>query len=83
MPSSMICLSKTHAIIGDAVDFTGLAVESEDMTEVLDGLAGRQRALKRHLAEKAKSFRELEALIQALDLLETARSLQTILLEQR
>jgi nuclear pore complex protein Nup107 len=83
MPSSMIALSKTHALIGDTVDFTGLMVENEDMTEVLDGLADRQKALKRHLIEQAKPFRELEALIQALDLLETARSLQTILLEQR
>jgi len=83
MPSSMIALSKTHALIGDTVDFTGLAIESEDMTEVLDGLADRQKALKKHLIEQAKPFRELEVLIQALDLLETARSFQTILLEER
>jgi nuclear pore complex protein Nup107 len=83
IPSSRIAYSKTRALIGEAVDFTSLEGEEEDMTEVLDGSADRRRLLKRHLIEQAKSFRELEALIQALDLIETVRSLEIILVEQQ
>ncbi|TVY20527.1 Nucleoporin [Lachnellula arida] len=83
IPSSSIALSKTPALIGEAVDFTGLEGGEDDMTEVLDGSADRRRYLKRHLVEQAKSFRELETLAQALDLIETVKSFQVILKEQQ
>lgn len=83
IPSSLIALSKTRALIGEAVDFNGLEGESEDVTEVLDGSADRRRLLKRHLIKQAKSFRELEALIRALDFIDTARSYEVLLVEQQ
>ncbi|TVY83378.1 Nucleoporin [Lachnellula suecica] len=83
IPSSEIALRKTDALINETLDFNGLEGEGEDVTEVLDGSADRRRRLKRHLIEEAKPFRELEALIIALDLLETVRSLQVIMNEQQ
>ena len=83
IPSSSIAFSKTRALIGEAVDFSGLEGGDDDMTEVLDGSADRRRYLKRYLVEQAKSFRELESLAQALDLIETVKSFETLLAEQQ
>ncbi|TVY48292.1 Nucleoporin [Lachnellula occidentalis] len=83
IPSSSIAFSKTRALIGEAVDFSSLEGADDDMTEVLDGSADRRRYLKRHLVEQAKSFRELETLTRALDLIETVTSFETILAEQQ
>lgn len=83
MPSSEIALNKTRTLIGETVDFNGLEGENEDLTEVLDGSAHRRRLLKRHLLEQSKPFREFEALIQALDLIETVRSVEVIMVEEQ
>jgi nuclear pore complex protein Nup107 len=76
IPSVEIARSKTRAIIGQSVDFEGLeeAGEDEDLTEVLDGSANEKRLLKKLLLSEAKSYRELETLICALDNMETITS---------
>lgn len=83
MSSNTIAFRKTRALLGEALDFTSWENEDEDMTEVLDGSADRRRLLKRYLLEQSKPFRELEALIHALDLIETVRSMEIIMIEQQ
>ncbi|PBP22516.1 hypothetical protein BUE80_DR006503 [Diplocarpon rosae] len=75
VPYRYIVHSKTYALLGDYFDVPGLdAVEQEDITEVFDGSADVKRQLKKHLIAQAKSFRELESLIECLDAIETCTS---------
>jgi len=78
-----IATSKTRRLIGERLDFYGLELEGEDedMTEVLDGTADQKRLLKKHLVAEAKNFRELEALILALDGMETVAGHAVIMSE--
>ena len=78
-----IARSKTRAIIGQSVGFDALGDmgEDEDLTEVLDGSANEKRLLKKYLLAEAKSFRELESLILALDNMETITSLGQLMEE--
>ena len=78
-----IATSKTRKLIGERLDFYGLELEGEDedMTEILDGTADQKRLLKRHLVMEAKGFRELEALILALDGMETVAGHAVIMSE--
>jgi nuclear pore complex protein Nup107 len=55
--------------------------ENEDLTEVLDGSADNKRLLKKYLLSEARSFRELEALIESLDNMETVTSMGYLLQE--
>ena len=55
--------------------------DDEDLTEVLDGLAEHKRLLKKHMIAEAKSFRELESLIESLDNIETVTSVGTLMHE--
>jgi nuclear pore complex protein Nup107 len=74
--SQDIARSKTYAIIGESMDFVALeSNENEDLTEVLDGSADDKKFLRKHLLAEAKSFRELEALIESLDNMETVTSM--------
>jgi nuclear pore complex protein Nup107 len=75
--SEAIAKAKTQAILGGkSCDFQDLEAEDDsDLTEVIDGTADRRRHLKQHLIAEAKSFRELENLIECLDYLETAASM--------
>jgi nuclear pore complex protein Nup107 len=74
--SQDIARSKTYAIIGESMDFAALeSNENEDLTEVLDGSADDKKFLRKHLLAEAKSFRELEALIESLDNMETVTSM--------
>jgi nuclear pore complex protein Nup107 len=73
--SSNISLSKTHSLLGESLDITDLENEGEqeDITEQIeDNSAAQMRLLKRYLAAEAKSFRELELLIEALQYIELA-----------
>ena len=80
---SQIARSKTHAILGQTMDLAALDSEdeNEDLTEVLDGSANHKRLLRKHLYSEAKSFRELEALIESLDNMETVTSMGYLLQE--
>jgi nuclear pore complex protein Nup107 len=78
-PSSTIARIKTPAILGKGYDFNNLeAGDDEDVTEVLDGSAKQKRLLKQHLLDEAKSFRELECLIECLDNMETSSSMAVL-----
>ncbi|THV48960.1 hypothetical protein BGAL_0218g00020 [Botrytis galanthina] len=80
--SSEIALSKTRALLGESLDFTGLESEdNEDLTEVLDGSADKKRYLKKYMVEQAKSFRELETLALTLDRIESAWGLYYLMQE--
>ncbi|TAQ83577.1 hypothetical protein B7494_g8097 [Chlorociboria aeruginascens] len=82
VPSTEIARSKTRSILGESLDFHNLENEDdEDLTEVLDGAAEQRRLLKRHLVAQAKSFRELETLIESLDAIETVTSMGNLMLE--
>ncbi len=72
--SSHIALSKTHSLLGESLDITDLDNESEqeDITEGIEDSSAQMKLLKRYLAGEAKSFRELELLIAALDYIELA-----------
>jgi len=73
--SSHISLSKTHSLLGETLDITDLEneAEQEDIAERIEENSGAQiRLLKRYLAAEAKSFRELELLIAALEYIELA-----------
>ncbi|PVH74721.1 hypothetical protein DL98DRAFT_519060 [Cadophora sp. DSE1049] len=81
---SEIAKSKTPALLGKSFDFAELSNDrEEDLTEVLDGSADEKRLLKLHLLAEAKTYRELEALIECLDNVETCSSLATLLIEDR
>ncbi|RDW71956.1 hypothetical protein BP5796_07990 [Coleophoma crateriformis] len=83
VPSSMIASSKTPAILGTSQDFIALESETEeDLTEVLDGSADQKKLLKKHLLAEARSFRELEALIELLDNMETTSSMAQLINEE-
>jgi len=80
--SSEIARSKTRAILGESLDFINLeAGDDEDLTEVLDGSADQKRLMRKHLLGEAGSFRELEALIESLDNIETITSMGSLLHE--
>ncbi|KAL2067097.1 hypothetical protein VTL71DRAFT_1521 [Oculimacula yallundae] len=80
--SSEIAIRKTPSILGKSIDFAELSnSEEEDLTEVLDGSADHKRLLKKHLLAEAKTYRELEALIECLDHVETVASIAVILEE--
>jgi nuclear pore complex protein Nup107 len=83
VPSQDIARSKTYAIIGQGLDFTALESndENEDLTEVLDGSAEDKMFLRKHLLAEAKSYRELEALTESLDYMETVTSMGYLLQE--
>lgn len=77
-----IVKAKTRAILGETYDAAGLENEDEeDVTEVLDGTADGKRHLKKYMVAQAKSFRELESLVDCLDYLETCASLRVVLSE--
>lgn len=78
--SSEIAMTKTPAILGRSFDFPELINgREEDLTEVLDGSADQKRLLKKHLLAEAKTYRELETLIECLDNLETVSSMAGLL----
>lgn len=80
--SSVIARSKTQALIGETLDFTALENgDEEDITEVLDGSAERKKLLRKHLLAEARNFRELEALSESLDYIETVSSLDCLMIE--
>jgi nuclear pore complex protein Nup107 len=81
VPSDEIARSKTVDLLGEEYDLAGLEidVEEEDITERIDGSAEQSRLLKRHMVAEAKSFSELELLIEALDLLEEISGCMEIL----
>jgi nuclear pore complex protein Nup107 len=80
--SNAIAKCKTRAILGDSVDFFALeSAEDEDVTEVLDGSGEQKKLLRKHLLAEAKSFRELETLIECLDHLETVSSMAVLMEE--
>ncbi|KAG4427709.1 hypothetical protein IFR05_016806 [Cadophora sp. M221] len=82
--SSEIAITKTPAILGKSFDFPELINSGEeDLTEVLDGSADQKRLLKKHLLAEAKTYRELETLIECLDNLETVSSMAGLLDEDR
>ena len=80
--SAEIARSKTRAILGESVDFVSLENgDDEDLTEVLDGSADQKRLMKKYLLAEAKSFRELEILIEHLDNIETVTSMASLMSE--
>ena len=83
VPSAEISRSKTRAILGESLDLVSLDTDGDDddLTEVLDGSADQKRLMKKHLLAEAKSFRELEALIEALDNMETITSMGQLMQE--
>ncbi|KAH8665778.1 107-domain-containing protein [Tricladium varicosporioides] len=82
--SSVIARSKTQALIGETLDFTALENgDDEDITEVLDGSAERKKLLRKHLLTEARNFRELEALSESLDYIETVSSLDCLMIEKK
>jgi hypothetical protein len=72
--SSHISLSKTQSLLGESFDIVELENEGEqeDITEQIGDSAAQMGPLKRYLAGEAKSFRELELLIAALEYIEFA-----------
>lgn len=83
VPSAEISRSKTRTILGESRDFLALEADEddEDLTEVLDGSADQKRLLKKHLLVEAKTYRELEALIELLDNMETTSSMSMLMQE--
>jgi nuclear pore complex protein Nup107 len=80
--STVIAKCKTRAILGQSIDFFTLeSGEDEDLTEVFDGSGEQKRLLRKHLLAEAKSFRELETLIECLDNIETVTSMAAIMKE--
>ncbi len=80
--SNVIAKCKTRAILGQSIDyFTLESGEDEDLTEVLDGSGEQRRLLRKHLVAEAKSFRELETLIECLDNIETVTSMAALMKE--
>jgi nuclear pore complex protein Nup107 len=80
--SNAIAKCKTRAILGESLDFFGLeSGDDEDLTEVLDGSGEQKRLLRKHLLAEAKSFRELETLIECLDDIETVTSMAALMKE--
>jgi nuclear pore complex protein Nup107 len=81
--SSEICKNKTRAILGRNLDFHELehGSEDEDLTEVLNWSSDANRLLRKHMLAEAKSFRELETLIESLDNMETIASMGELLHE--
>ena len=80
VPSSEISKSKTISILGESVNLfaTDIDLEEEDLTEVLDGSPNKKALMKQHLLDEARTYRELEILIEALDNLETLGSVQEL-----
>lgn len=76
VPSSEISSSKTPALLGKSLDLNGLEIEAEEdaFTETLEGSVDKKKLLKRYMFAEAKSYQELETLIESLDNLETVNS---------
>ncbi len=70
VPSSVIAKRKTEACIGESVDHLSLEQDDEDLTEAAPDSPEEMKLLKRHMFAEAKNFRELESLIECLDILE-------------
>ncbi|KAL3420700.1 Nucleoporin NUP84 [Phlyctema vagabunda] len=84
IPSSIIARNKTRAILGATYSFADLeGEEEEDLTEVLDGSAEQKKLLKKYMLAEAKSYRELETLIELLDNIDTSATLAHIYLEDQ
>jgi nuclear pore complex protein Nup107 len=82
VPSAKIALSKTKALLGDRLDLVGLEGEDdEDLTEVMDGSAQQKKLLKKYMLSEAKNYRELEAMIETLDSIETISGISLIMHE--
>jgi len=74
LPSSEICQSKTGVYLQEDVDWAGLEAE-EDFEDVADRNyeeEAHKRLLKRYMAAEAKSYRELESLMLALQRIQDA-----------
>lgn len=78
LSSAEISRAKSLSLLGEEYDLAGLEIEDEDVTESLDESSAearvKARLLKRHMIAEAKSFAELELLIEALDLLQDISS---------
>lgn len=82
MPSHGIAFNKTRAILGESLDFHGLEGEcEEDLTEVLNGTSTQKTLLKKFLVSEARNYRELEALVETLDNIETISGVEMIMRE--
>jgi nuclear pore complex protein Nup107 len=83
IPSLSICRSKTPSILGRSLNFDDLEYSGEepDLTEVLGWSSERSQLLRKHLLAEARSFRELETLIESLDYMETIASMGELLVE--
>lgn len=73
-PARDIAANKTPVILGEAYELSDLTAEveeDEDVPEELDDKAAEiTRLLKRHMAEEARTFQDLEKLVHALDFIE-------------
>ncbi|KAG9234122.1 107-domain-containing protein [Amylocarpus encephaloides] len=76
--SDYIASRKTKAILGEQLDFNGLEDSDEDLTEVLDDSADNKRLLKQQMIIEAKNYREMETLMELLDIIETATGTENI-----
>lgn len=67
-----ISLNKTPALLGESLDLAGLETETddEDITTRDEKSAEQMRLLRHHMFAEARSFRDLECLIEALDYLD-------------
>jgi nuclear pore complex protein Nup107 len=68
-----IALQKTPVILGEPLEISDLLADAEaepEAVEQLDGTTEITRLLKRHMAEEATPYVELEKLIEALDYVE-------------
>lgn len=82
MSSQDIAFNKTRAILGESLDFHGLEAEAEeDLTEVLDGTSAQKTLLKKVMVSQAQNYRELEALVETLDNIETISGVEDIMRE--
>lgn len=82
MSSQDIAFNKTRAILGESLDFHGLEGEvEEDLTEALDGTSTQKSLLKKFLVSEAQNYRELEALVETLDNIETISGVEMIMRE--
>lgn len=82
VPAAVIAQAKTRAILGRNYDFEALeSGEDEDLTEVLNGSVDHKKVLRKYLLDEARTYRELECLIESLDLVETIASMECIIQE--
>lgn len=72
--ADQIAQNKTKALLGESIRYDILASGIEAMISVSDENVNLKRLLKKHMFEEARSFRELEALAEHLDNVETISS---------